>query len=473
MPDNSTVVQIKGFKGLNLKSHAAALEDTELVEALNVNVGDAGELKKRTGLERTHAGATLGSNAVTILGHFLTDTLSQLIVKAGSNVYYTTNGSTFTLIGAYADASWGVQYAGNFYILRTGNVMVQWTGSAASNIAGSPTGSFGIIYKERMFVLNTNAAGTLSSRLYFSNAGDVSATGWPGTNFFDVVPGDGDYLVGLAIISDLLLIFKGKQTQALYVQGQLTDWIIRSINTEVGCISKYAIRQIQGYLYISSYQGIFRTDGAIFTDISQEIETSFRDRIVNLTTLNVDAFGVWGDQMICLISPSSGTPVYYVYHFRLGSWTEWQFGGGALPQTFTEVRSTTLGTGIYAGDRGTTGYLFRYGSEVYTDAGVQYLVSVKTKEFDLDLSTRYKRGKWIGLDLVGAATVDVMHIVDHVDQDVIIVTSQATRTIAKVLGPGYFRAWQIQLSFESNNSMTLLGMNLHMTGHRTLTKANT
>lgn len=473
MPDKSSVIQLRGFKGLNLKSDAAAIEDTELAEATNVNIGQAGELIKRTGLEQTHDGSTLGNNSVIVIGHFLTDAISQLIVKSGNNVYYSTNGSTFTLLGAYSDASWGVQYAGNFYILRTGNEMVKWDGATATTISGSPTGTYGIIHKERMYILNTNASGTLSSRLYFSDAGDVSSTGWPGTNFFDIQPGDGDYLIGLAILADLLLIFKGKQTFALYVQGQLTDWIVRSMNTEVGCISKYAIRQIQGYLYVSSYQGIFRTDGAIFTDISQEISSVFQDRIVNLTTVNVDAFGVWGDQLICLVSPSSGTPTYYVFHYRLGSWTKWEFASGLLPQTFTEARSTSLGAGLYAGDRASSGKVLRYGSVVHTDAGVSFQITIRTKQFDFDLSTWYKRGKWIGIDCIGPANVSVTNIADHVSQDQQTLVSTATRSLAKLKGPDYFRVWQLLLTSSSTGVLTILSIQMHMIGHRTLSKAST
>lgn len=473
MPETATVVDLKNFKGLNLQVSPGALEDSEFTEAINVNVGLAGELVKRTGLEKTHNGATLGLNSTLVLGHFLTDTISQLIVKSGSNVYYSTDGTTFTLLGAYSDASWGVQYAGNFYIIRSGNIMVKWDGTTASTIAGSPSGTFALIYKERMYVLNSSAAGTLSSRLYFSTAGDVSATGWPGTNFFDVQPGDGDFLTCLAVVQDLLLIFKGKATWALYVQGQLTDWIIRTLNVEVGCISKYALRQIQGYLYVSSYQGIYRTDGAVFTDISQQIAPVFEDRVVNLTTLNVDAFGVWGNQLICMISPTSGVKVYYIYHFRVGAWTKWEFASGLLPQTFTEVRSVSLGAGLYAGDGGTSGYVLRYGSELTTDGGVSYLVSLKTKEFDLDIPTRYKRGKWLGIDLIGSANVSFVHTCDYVDQIPETFNSIATRSLSKIRGPGMFRVWKLSLSFTSPNPMTILGISLYMSAHNTAIKATT
>lgn len=473
MADKSTGIQIRGFKGLNIREDPGAIDDTELTEAININIGKAGEIQKRTGLEKMHNGTTLGSNSTKILGHFLTDTISQLIVKAGGNVYYSTDAANYTLIGAYSDAEWGVQYAGAFYIIRSGNVIVKWDGTTATNVAGSPSGTFGIIYKERMFVLNTAATGTLSSRLYFSNAGDVSATGWIGTNFFDIQPGDGDFLVTLVILNDLLYIFKGKATWALYVQGTVTDWIVRTINSEFGCVSKYAAKIIAGYLYLSSEKGIYRTDGTSFTDISLDIGPVLVNRVVNLTTVNIDSMGIWGDQLICLISPSSGQKLYYIYHYRIGTWTQWQFSGGLLPQTFFEVRANTPGVGLYAGDNNSTGIIFRYGTSVYTDAGASYQVSIRSKEFDVGIPLNMKRGKWIGVDLIGDSNISYEQLSDYVNLVTGTFVSTSTRSLAKLPGPGYFRVWKFSLIFSNTGSMTILGFTLQLEAHRAAIKANT
>ena len=245
-------------------------------------------------LFRSHNGSTLGANAVKIIGHFVTDTYSQIILQVGTALYYTSDFTTFTSIGTYTVA-YGVQYANNFYMVREAGTLVQWTGAAVSTIAGSPNGSFCLVYRDRLFVLSSSAAGSLNSRLYYSKIADLSATGWVSTSFIDVQPGDGDFLTCLAVIHDLLIVFKTRTTWALYVQGLPENWVLRSINPAIGCVSKYTPREIEGFLYFVGPQGVYKTDGNIFDDISSNIFTLFRDRLVNLTTTNIDT-AAWLDR---------------------------------------------------------------------------------------------------------------------------------------------------------------------------------
>lgn len=481
--------QIRGFTGLNLQDdrtdtiHDNVLQETELTEAINVNVGNAGELYKRTGLTKIHSGVTLGVGFNTrILGYYYTDTVSQLIVQANTNVYYSMDGgTTFTVLGAYADAEFGIQYAGNFYIIRTGNVVVQWDGTTATNLAGSPSGTCAVIHKERMYILNTSAVGSLNSRVYFSSVGDPAT--WPGTNFFDVQPGDGDYLVSMTVLQDLLVIFKGKTTWALYVQGLITDWVLRNLNVEVGCVSKYSMKIIDGYLYFSTGKGIYRTDGTVFTDISKAISSVFKNRITSLSTVNEDSFGLWKDQLVCRVYLTPGgasTKKYYIYHYKTGSWTEWQFANAYAPQTFIDVKLTNSITGLYSGDAGASGAIYRYGGnssqeQNYTDfggpSGTNYFVSIKTKKFDFGLPLNMKRGKWIGLNAEGLDTW--LSNVDDFSFTTGPITSglssiKSANNLTRLPGPGFFRTWQYQITGLNSNYIFVIGVTLQVSGHRTL-----
>lgn len=473
MAANESAVQIRGFKGLNVREHMGAIQDNELSEVTNFNIGRSGELVKRMGFIQISSGSTLGANTTIILGHYITDSISQIIVKAGSSVFYTTDGITYTLLGVYSDASFGVQYAGEFYIIRSGNTIVKWDGSAAAAIAGSPSGTFAIIYKERMFVLNTLGVGSLNSRFYFSKAGDVTATGWVGTNFIDVQAGDGDFLTSMAVVQDLLVIFKGASTWALYVQGSTTDWVLRSLNSEVGNISKYAIQLIEGFIYISAARGVYRTDGAVFENVSDPISPILAERIVNTTTVNIDSFAYWDDKLICLLAPDASTKVYYVFHVKVGGWTKWEFAGGIVPATFLEVLTNTPQRGLYAGSYSADGKILRYGSEVFKDLGSDYSVTVKTKQFDLDIPLNMKRGKWIGLDSIGEGTFNWSNECDTVVANSGSVDVISTRALVKIPGPGYFRAWRFILECQSDSEITILGMTIQVQGSRTAIKALT
>lgn len=474
MVKGASALQIRGFKGLNIREDPSVIQDNELTDCTNFDIGRAGELTKRTGFTQLHSGSTLGSNVSQILGHFLTDTVSQIIIKAGSNVYYSTDGTTMTLLGTYADASYGVQYSGKFYIIRSGNTVIQWDGTTASAITGSPSGTFAILHKDRMFVLNSSAAGSLNSRYYFSKAGDVTSTGWVSTNFIDVRAGDGDFLVAMAIIQDLLVIFKGKSTWALYVQGSTTDWVQRSLNLELGCVSKYAIKQIEGYLYVSSAVTIFRTDGTTFESIFDPLQPVLKDRIVNLTTVNVDSFAYWQDKLICLLAPDPATRVYYIYHLKIGGWTQWSFSSSMKPWTFVEIRTNTPQRGLYCGDLNSTGLIFRYGDTTsYTDLGTGYTVTMATKQFDMDTPTNMKRGKWLAIDCLANAVLSWQHDMDGLFITTGTVQANVLRRAIKIPGPGYFRHWKFTVSASNTVAMTIISAILEVDGRRTLIKAST
>lgn len=466
-------VQIRSFKGLNTRETPGVIDDAELSELTNFDIGRAGELVNRSGIIQISSGVTLGVNATIVLGHFVTSTLSQLIVKAGNNVYYSTDGIGFTLIGTYADASYGLQYAGKFYIIRSGATIVEWDGAAAAAIVNSPSGTFAVIHKDRMFVINSLAAGNLNSRFHFSEPGNVSSTGWPGTNFIDVQPGDGDMLISMFILQDLLIIFKAQSTWALYIQGTTVDWVLRNLNPQLGCISKYSMQLIEGYLYFSSASGVIRSDSSTFETISESISSVLASRVINTTTINIDSFAYWEDKLICLLSPSSGVRVWYVFHLETKGWSKWEWGGGVQPQTFLEVFTTSPQRGLYAGDATLNGRLLRFGDAVYTDLGAAYTMSLRTKQYDFGEPSLMKRGKWIAVDLVGLANMTWTHEVDDTNVSTDTASFESTRAGVKIPGPGYFRAWRFIASLTATTRITFVGLSLHMTPSRALIKAKT
>lgn len=473
MAPSGTTVKISGFTGINTSEHKGVIRNSELQDALNIDIGKAGELKSRTGFIQISEGVTLGSNDTLILGHLNTGAVSQLIVKSGNNVYYSTDGITYTLLGAYSDASYGIQYDDDFYIIRSGNLIVQWNGAAAANIANSPSGTFAIIHKERMWVLNTDGSGADASRIYYSDPGDVTATGWDAAQFETVSSGDGDYLIGMAVLQDTLIIFKAHTTWALYVQGTVSDWVLRSLNTELGCVSKYAIQIVDSYLYFSSDHGIYRTDGSEFTNISENISSVLSERVINTATANLDAFAYWDDKLICLLAPDSLIKLYYVYHIKVSGWTRWEFADNIEPRNFIEIYTNSPQRGLYASDSSGEGRILRFGSEIYQDAGESFSIEVHTKQFDFDLPVEMKRGKWLGIDSFGNLILSWTHEVDSIDSTSGTVETGENRSLVKIPGPGYFRTWHLHLTATSSVEFILISLLLQVDSRRSVIKAIT
>jgi hypothetical protein len=470
---SDTPVDIRAFKGLNLREPAGMVQDDELVECVNLNVGRAGELTKRTGFDRLHNGTAFGNVDVKLLGTYQTADHSQILAATSDEkLWYSEDGATWTEIdiGATAfEVQYGVQYVNKFYMVSEEGVH-EWDGTTFSETdASAPEGDFCTVYKDRLFVLSTTA--TNNSRLYFSAIADF--TSWPSTNFIDVKPGDGDFLVTCSVIHDLLIIFKTGTTWALYVQGPPENWTLRNTNPEIGCVSKYTPREIEGFLYFVGSRGVYKTDGNVFEDISESIEPVFRDRIVNLTTVNIDASAWWQDRFIVLVHPDPSTYRYLVYHLRTGGWTEWEIAGGNIPAYFLEIDSATPSKGLYAGNKNGTGRVFRHGGGAFTDGGTDFTCKLKTKDFDFALPSIMKRGKWMGIDVDCDDTVDVTYTVDSEELAANTFSATGKRRIHKVPGPGYFRVWALEISNVSNTDFTFYAATLWMHRKRTVIKENT
>lgn len=452
-------VDIRGFKGVNLREPAGMIQDDELSSCINFDIGRAGELVKRTGFTIMHNGQTAGSNPTKLIGHLLTSTHSKIIIQAGTKIYYSENGSDLVEIGTFS-VEFGVQYANKFYMVRKSGTVLEYDGVTVTAITGSPSGTFCTVYKDRLFVLSSEGAN--SSRLYFSSVANFSATGWPSTNFIDVRPGDGDFLTCCAVIHDILIVFKGRTTWALYVQGSPENWILRNQNPEIGCISKYTPREIEGFLFFVGARGVYKTDGNIFEDIAENIKPVFEDRIVNITNANIDTAAWWDDKYKLLFNPTPSTQRYFIYHLRTGGWTEWEIAGGLQPATFLEINTASPEKGLYAGDLTSTGKIYRFGGGAYTDAGINYTCVAETKEFDFSLPSRMKRGKLIYVDSSGQGSVEGISFIDTVEEAANQFAGLARRALHKLTGPGFFRIWKFKFAITSDGPFVLYGVTLYV-----------
>lgn len=476
------VVKVNKFTGLNNRDAPGRIQDSEMVECQNFDLGRDGELVKRTGIKLL--GTVLAGQAVTVIGYFQTSVYNQIIVRAGNNLYYTSDGTTYTLIGTYNNIEFGVQYTDKFYMVRRDDIMVQWDGAAASTIASSPTGSCCIVYKDRLYVINS--FGTNPSRVYYSAIANFATAGWSGLGtFLDIQPGDGDVVVCFAILHDNFLIFKQFSTWLLYVTPDPTGWSVRNASPRIGCISKWTPREIEGFLYFVGPRGVYKTDAYSFDEMSQPVAPIFRQQVISNTLLNQTVAAWWEDKYIVILQTfptaptwgswanrtwdslagqgwdsSNASYTWLVYHLRPGNWTHWLPASGALISAFNfaEVQGPSGIKGLYIGSRALDGKLFRYGDAVYTDGtNSTFDCIVESKDFDFDTPEYAKRGFWTQLERQGAGTVDVYNIADGNTQVAKTLTFINNRQALKAPGPGYFRVWRVKSISTHDGPVTLYG----------------
>ncbi len=499
-----TVARIAQWSGLNVRETANAIDDKELTDVVNFDLSEGGELVKRTGFKTVHddavqGGADFGANSVRILGFFNTSSVQHFVARAGSNLYTSTDGATWTLIagGPWGNVEHGVQYTDKFYMVRRDATIVQWDGTTATAITGSPTGSHCKVFKDRLFVVNSYAAGSPASRIYFSNPFDFSATGWPGTNYVGVGEGDGDVLVATYNVQDYMVVFKAGATWVLYVQGSdTTTWILRPFNNEIGCVSKNTIVMYEGVIYFLSVRGVYQTDGNSVRNLSEKMTPFFDAIVVSSATINASSAFIWQDRYVLaletfpiaptwnswmaltwaslLSTPWSGSGAaynYLVYHIRQKGWTKWRPAVGYAPHTFVSVILNSALKGVYGGDRTLNGKVYKYGELIYQDDTTSYEVAAETKEFDFDAPTERKQGKWIGIDVRGTGAFSLANVVNGDTTSTRTGTATAAQEEQKVRGPEYFRIWRSRFSATHANPVTLYGLALHMSKRRHIEKA--
>lgn len=489
------VLDIKAFSGLNTREQQGRVRDDQLLSAINYDIGRSGELTKRAGFAQKFAGGgTLGANQVNLLGVLHTETLDQLIAKVGNELYYSTDGGvTWTLIlgGPWNNVEFGIQYLNIFYMVRKDATIVQWNGSTASAIAGSPFGTHCTVYKDRLFVLNTLGTGTLSSRLYFSKPGDFTATGWVSTNFIDINPGDGDVLISQHGVQETLVIFKSTSTWVLYASGDPTLWVLRNLSPKIGCTSKYTTKDFEGQLYFLSDVGVYRTTGASVNSVSNDISPSFTQQQISSGFLNKSYAGIWEEKYILCLEYYPTIPTwasystvtwdtlntqtwgslnaqykYYVYHFRVGGWTEWQpaVGSSFSVTNFVPIVFTANFRGLYVGARENNGKVFKLGETTYQDVGITYPCTMKTKEFDFDQISFMKKSKWLAVESVGEGTLTVNVLPYKGTIPANVVNTGVDRRMSKVDGPGYFRTLQVMAVFSGVGPHTFYGLAMRFRG---------
>ena len=495
------VVQIGKFKGLNLTESPVSINDNELSDVVNYDLSGGGGLVKRTGFvtvhdDAVHGGADLAA-PVRLLGFFNTPVYQHFVGVAGGNFYTSTDAITWTLAGAIVgQVHYGVQYTDKFLMVRRGSGgaggIVEWNGTTLTAMASSPEGTFCKVFKDRLFVLDSLSS-TVASRLYYSKPFDYSATGWPATNFNDVGAGDGDRLIACWNVQDILTVFKTASSWNLYVQGDPTLWILRSFNSEVGCISKFSLVVSENTLFFCGIKGVYLTDGNTIREISGDISTMFDNVVVSESTIDRSSAFLWEGKYVLSLETYPVTPIwnawstvtwnslattpwvggtaqysYLVYHLKQKGWTKWSLASGMAPHIFVPVILSSTLKGLYAGDRVRNGRVYKFGNDIYQDDGVNYEAAAETKEFDFGSPTEMKRGKWIGVLQRGAGLHTFTHIADGVPQASVSATPAVSNLELKLKGPGYFRSWRLRSSATHANPLTLFGVSMHLHRRRQL-----
>lgn len=335
---------------------------------------------------------------------------------ASNSQLYTSTGGAFSAIGSAnltKDVYMNFTQASNrlFGFNGVEEVDVASDGTTVThNRSGVPKGSFSLWFHNFLFVGGVAAA---PNRLYWSDLGDP--TTFSGANFIDINANDGDFLTGLGILNDQLVVFKnysiwsidgwsGSTFNATTIAGQNTQ--NRAVG--VGTPSHQSIVSVGRDLYYLSFLGniphIRTLNQTVF---SKTVEQGIASDEIESTMLGLNksalarCSGITDGKYIYWSLPTSSSltnnfiivsAAQKKYPTFLGSMEPWVFFTGAeLGQFF--VSTISGGSKVYATSATANGNVYLFNdTSTYEDNGSPVILNIQTRDMmgDPMRKTKYK-----------------------------------------------------------------------------------
>lgn len=401
-----TPVKVGPFVGgLNTFSDASAIGDNEVASLVNFDVDLDGSLVSRPPFVQFNAG-TGANNNLFLLGYFRwTDGNNYLLASNSNGLYYFLSG-VWTLISTQgAGATAYVQYQNKAWIATpqgSANSGFSWdpTGGGAgtlTSIANMPKGSSAIIYKERMFIAVGSSALANTSRLYFSQPGDLSnATGWPSSNFIDVRSGDGQDIVDICIFQDTIVVFKTASTYIFAYDSSPAKGSVRIVSPSIGIGFLHCWAVYENSLVVYHNGSVYAVTNWQYEKLNIKVPFAYINAHVSSNTIGVTV-SLLGDRVVVRYYDS-----YYVFGMKTRAWTTWS--SSILVDQFIKnpVFDSTTGMAQYfAGScLNTVRALYSFKDGYTLTDSESMACSVRTKTMDFNIGYAFKRLFWWGSDVL-------------------------------------------------------------------------
>jgi hypothetical protein len=403
--------------GLNIGSDPVLIADNELITCLNLELDIDGSLINRPAIQVTFQGAT--NTRLLIFGSVVFSSVLYLFATRAGDTYVSSNaGSSWTVLnpgGLSRECKTMEVYNNTVWMPATplsANGGISWTpGGGAVAVAAMPRAEKCTVHKNRLYTCPGETATTNSSRLTFSQSADF--TTWPGTNFIDVQPGDGDTLNNVAVYQDNLLLFKGESSHVLAYDLDPVDAILREINPVVGTTGSFGVVQYENTVYSMHRNKVYEIVNFNFSLINVKVPLVFDNSLSTGTTTRYENqhLSTLGERLVVRYFNRT-----YVFQMRTRTWSEWMktdststiewhiFGPLVRARDLTGSGADSYYTG-YSFDVSSGGYKVikiqdgRFSGAVEGTGTHKFYCIATTKDYDMADPVRYKRLFWWGVDV--------------------------------------------------------------------------
>lgn len=384
--------------GLNTLSDLTSLADTELSDCVNLELDLDGSLLSRPPIT-VHDAATFGAGAIRHLGFVIISGITYHIASGSGSTYQSIDGQVWTLITNTFAASCMIQYADKAWLVNAAGAGGNWSpGGGFVAVAPMPAGTAAVMLKERMYIVGNN---TNPSRLFWSNV--TNPLLWTvGTDFADINPGDGQFLVDIAVFNDNLVIFKNDSTYSFPFDTGPSTGTLRRISSTIGATRRNCVVLYEQNLYVYHEGNVYEVVNYDFTRINSKVPF-FYDATAPSAFTDEVFISLFGDRLIVRYYNR-----IYVFGLRTRTWTRWESSLYFGPLKAAPVNTTAAVNNPYYAGAAVTGSnaLYRIDDGFDNVREESMTCSIQTKNYDLAISHKFKRLFWWGVDLVTMANVD-------------------------------------------------------------------
>lgn len=383
--------------GLNNTADPALIAENELAEVQNLVLSRTGKLISRPPFSR-QANFPTGEAGIKMLGYFRNEDAVVFAVAASDTKTYLYNilANTWTQIWSYA-AEDTTTYLNRLYLISSTNGGGYWSKVSGTyqwtSISAMPNGNQIHFTKGRIYISSRALSNT--STIRYSNITSISAgttiDQFPTSNVIDVNEGDGQLLVKIIEGNNELFIFRTNSTWRLSfgASAEPTDGTLSTLSWTVGADNTNCVIEGENYLAVLHAGTCYQLAGYNYYPLNEYNKVQFKTgggvHIISTALSKVGKYlWVW----------YHGT--MYVYDTETKVWTEWVSDTKAAH--FIEApRGTLLDSDAAITAYGVAGYavtgggLLKWSEEFPETATETITCKIKTKTYDIDQPSQFKR----------------------------------------------------------------------------------
>lgn len=399
-------IQIGPFVGgLNTFSDPTAIADNELAVCENFELDLDGSLVSRPPIIDRGVSFPLQSTGnVLVLGYYYgPGAVPYLIASDSVSKTYYFNGSDWTLISDTFAATAMVQFDHKAWLVApfgSTNPGGYWSPSSGFVAdANMPKGDTIVANKFRLWISGGRDALSNPTRIYYSNALSSPLGLWTAApDFIDIGAGDGQSIVRVFTYYSALVIFRTNSIYSFQFTTDPDSGVQSLLVPNIGLSSKEAVVAWENYIYF------------IYDDKAYEFVNNRAQQInLKVPLRSSSRSGIYNPNVVSLFSNRvifSFWDTMYVFSIRTRTWTTWKspahgaIGYIVASTTDTEVPEAIVFSSAIAAPGVSRSAKTLHLTDSITTESESFVCTARTKNYNYQTSSAYKRLFWWGADAI-------------------------------------------------------------------------